>query len=95
MGLNPDATGTKTQPIEHTYRWQDVALYALGVGASADDLDFLYEKRGPHVYPTYAVVPAYEACRQLFDAVDGDLSGVVHGSQKITLHRPFAPSGTS
>jgi len=95
MGLNAEATGTRTDPIEHVYRWQDVALYALGIGAKADeDLDFLYEKRGPLVHPTYAVVPAYEGCRQLFDAVDGDLSGVVHGSQKIILHRPFAPSGT-
>ncbi|MCA9606280.1 MAG: MaoC family dehydratase N-terminal domain-containing protein [Myxococcales bacterium] len=94
MGLNRDAKGVETDPIEHTYRWQDVALYALGVGAAADDLDFLYEKRGPRVYPTWAVVPAYEACKALFDVVDGDLGGVVHGSQKITLHRPFAPSGT-
>lgn len=94
MGLDPKAAGHRTRPIEHTYRWQDVALYALGIGASASDLDFLYEQRGPRVYPTYAVVPAYEACRQLFDVIAGDLSGVVHGSQQITLHRPFAPSGT-
>ncbi len=94
MGLNADATGTRTEPIEHPYRWQDVALYALGVGARASDLDFLYEKRGPRVLPSYAVVPAFEGCRQLFDAVGGDLASVVHGSQKITLHKPFAPEGT-
>jgi len=94
MGLNADAAGKRTEPIEHTYRWQDVALYALGVGARAEDLDFLYEKRGPKVLPSYAVVPAFEGCRQLFDVVGGDLSSVVHGSQKITLHKPFAPEGT-
>ncbi|MBX3269139.1 MAG: MaoC family dehydratase N-terminal domain-containing protein [Sandaracinaceae bacterium] len=94
MGLDPKAAGQKTRPIAHSYRWQDVALYALGIGTPADDLDFLYEARGPKVHPTYAVVPAYEGCRQLFDVVAGDLSGVVHGSQKIALHRPFAPSGT-
>lgn len=93
MGLNADAVGTRTEPIEHPYRWQDVALYNLGIGARADDLDFLYEKRGPKVHPTFAVVPAFEACRRLFEVVDGDLSGVVHGSQKITLHEPFAPEG--
>lgn len=92
MGLNADALGTKTKPIEHTYSWRDVALYALGIGAKVDDLDFLYEARGPKVYPTYAVVPAFEANSELFDVVGGDLSGVVHGSQKIRIHRPF-PSG--
>lgn len=94
MALNTDATGKRTAPIELTYRWQDAALYALGIGAKARDLDFLYEKRGPRVFPTFAVIPAFEANRALFDVVGGDLSGVVHGSQKIVLHRPFAPSGT-
>lgn len=94
MGLNPDAAGKKTEPIEHTYTWRDAALYALGIGATVDDLDFLYEKRGPKVYPTYAVVPAYAANRELFDVVGGDLSGVVHSSQQIKLHAPFPPEGT-
>lgn len=93
MALNTDAAGKRTASIEHDYRWQDVVLYALGVGAKAEDLDFLYEKRGPQVLPTFAVIPAFEANRQLFDVVGGDLSGVVHGSQKIVLHRPFAPEG--
>ncbi|MFK7988306.1 MAG: MaoC/PaaZ C-terminal domain-containing protein [Sandaracinaceae bacterium] len=94
MGLNADAVGQKTEPIEHTYDFRDLALYALGIGATVDDLDFLYEARGPKVFPTYAVVPAFEANAKLFDAVGGDLSGVVHGSQKITMHKPFPPEGT-
>ncbi len=93
MALHIDATGKRTAPIEMTYRWQDVVLYALGIGAKASELDFLYEKRGPKVFPTFAVIPAFEANRELFDVVGGDLSGVVHGSQKIVLHRPFAPEG--
>lgn len=94
MALRPDATGQRTEPLEHTYRWQDVALYALAVGAGQDDLDLLYERRGPKVLPTYAVVPAFQACRRLFDAVGGNLAGVVHGSQRITMHAPIPPSGT-
>ena len=43
---------------------------------------------------TYAVIPAYEGCRALFDVVGGDFEGVVHGGQAIRLHRPFAPKGT-
>lgn len=94
MALHSDATGARTEPIRHAYTWRDAALYALGIGATADELDFLYEKRGPKVFPTYAVVPAFEANRELFDVVGGDLSGVVHGSQEIILHRPFPPEGT-
>lgn len=94
MGLNPDAKGKKTDPIEHTYTWRDVALYNLGIGARAEELDYVYEKRGPTVFPTFSVVPGFEACKQLFDVIGGDMGGVVHGSQKITLHRPFASEGT-
>lgn len=94
MGLNLDAVGKTTKEIKHTYRWQDVALYALGVGAKRDELDYLYEKRGPLVLPTYAVVPAFTANMELFDVVGGDMLGVVHGGQSIKLHRPFKPEDT-
>ncbi|MGE0784806.1 MAG: MaoC/PaaZ C-terminal domain-containing protein [Sandaracinaceae bacterium] len=94
MGLHADATGTKTGEIQHTYTWRDVALYALGIGCGPDELDYVYEKRGPKVYPTYAVVPAYEACKQLFETIGGDMGGVVHGGQRVTAHRPFPSEGT-
>jgi len=35
--------GNKTDPVVFEYTWRDVALYALGVGASADALPFVYE----------------------------------------------------
>lgn len=94
--LDPAAAGRETAPLTHAYRWQDAALYALGVGARQSDLPFLYEgiDGGMKVLPTYAVIPTYEACKALFEAVGGDFGGVVHGAQKIVLHRPFAPSGT-
>ncbi len=94
--LNPAAVGTESAPLAHTYRWQDAALYALGIGAKASELAFLYEggEVPMRVYPTYAVIPSFEACKALFEIVGGDFAGVVHGAQSITLHRPFAPDGT-
>jgi acyl dehydratase len=94
--LSPDATGRTTPPLVHTYRWQDAALYALGIGATQAELPYLYEglDHPMRVFPTYAVIPAFEACKVLFDVVGGDFSGVVHGAQKIVLHRPFPPEGT-
>lgn len=93
MALAIDSVGKTTKPLVHEYRWNDVVLYALGVGAKKAELDYLYEGRGPHVLPTYAVVPTFPVCAELFDIVGGDLMGVVHGSQSITLHKPFAPNG--
>jgi acyl dehydratase len=54
----------------------------------------LFEGRGPKVLPTYAVVPTFHVNGELFDVIGGDMLGVVHGGQTITLHKPFAPNGT-
>lgn len=94
MALNLDAVGRTSGELTHTYAWQDVALYALGVGASRDDLDFVYEARGPQVLPTYIVVPTFTAHAALFSEIGGQLAGLVHAGQKIVLHRPLPPSGT-
>jgi acyl dehydratase len=95
MALNPDAVGKTTSELVHGYEWKDVVLYALGVGAKRDtELDFLYEGRGPKVLPTYAVVPTFAVPGALLGDVGGNLLGVVHGGQKIRLHKPFAPNGT-
>jgi acyl dehydratase len=94
--LNPAALGAESAKLTHTYRWQDAALYALGIGARQSDLAFLYEglEAPMRVFPTYAVIPTFEACKDLFDVVGGDFGGVVHGGQAIRLHKPFAPEGT-
>ncbi len=94
MALNPEAAGQQTEELVHTYDWKDQVLYALGVGAKRAELDFLYEKRGPKVLPTYAVVPTFHVNSKLFEVIGGDLLGVVHGGQGIRLHKPFAPKGT-
>lgn len=89
MALNLDAVGQSTEPAPHRYSWKDTVLYALSVGAKKAELDYLFEARGPKVLPTYAVVPAFDVMMKLFDVVEGDLLGVVHGAQSITLHAPF------
>lgn len=94
--LNPAAQGATTAPLEFDYTWKDTVLYALGIGAGQRELAFTYEgleDRGPRVFPTYAVIPTYEACKALFETVGGDFGGVVHGGQLIRLHKPFPASG--
>ncbi|MCX7807546.1 MAG: MaoC/PaaZ C-terminal domain-containing protein [Deltaproteobacteria bacterium] len=96
--INPQAVGQKVGPLLFSYRWQDAALYALGIGAGPDDLPYVYEGAPGdppmRVYPSFALTPAYEACKALFEHVGGDFSGVLHGAQILRAHRPLPPQGT-
>ncbi len=68
-------------------------LYALGVGAKKDELDFLYEGRGPKVLPSFAVVPMFRPMLDLLGRTGGNLAMLVHGGERVALHAPIAPSG--
>jgi acyl dehydratase len=94
MSIDPKAVGLETPPHELAYDWRTVALYTLGIGASPDELDYLYEGRGPKVFPTFAVVPTYAPIIDLLGKTGGDLATMVHGAQTITLEKPIPPSGT-
>jgi acyl dehydratase len=94
MSIDPKAVGLETAPHELPYDWRTVALYTLGIGATKDELDYLYEGRGPKVFPTFAVVPTYAPIIDLIGKTGGDPSMMVHGAQTITLEKPIPPSGT-
>jgi len=93
MALKMDVVGKKSEPIKHKYSWRDTVLYALGVGAKADELDFLYEGRGPKVLPTFAVVPSFSALAAVAASLGANPMMILHGEQKIILHRPIPPGG--
>jgi acyl dehydratase len=94
MALNLHAAGTKSDPARFSYNWKDVVLYALGVGAQAAELDYLYEGRGPKVLPTFAVVPSFTSLLEVVTLLDVSLKSVLHGEQKIVLHQPIPPAAT-
>ena len=85
--------GKKTEPVVFEYTWRDVALYALGVGASADQLSFVYEGApgGMKVLPSFCVVPAIRAFPYVGENIEWSL--MLHGEQTIRLSRPFPPQG--
>jgi acyl dehydratase len=64
------------------------------VGAKEDELDFLFEMNGPKVLPTFAVVPSFSALVQVSASLGVNPMMIVHGEQKIVLHRPIPPQGT-
>lgn len=94
MPFDLSVVGQTTEPKPFTYAWKDVVLYALGCGAKKDELDYLYEGKGPHVLPTFAVVPTFAPMFDVLSKSGGDFSMVVHGGQKVQLHRPIPHEGT-
>jgi acyl dehydratase len=94
MPLDLTLVGKPSPPAFFEYSWRDVVLYALGIGAKRDELDYLYEARGPKVFPSFAVVPMFKPMLDLLGKTGGNLAMLVHGGQRVTTHAPIAPSGT-
>jgi acyl dehydratase len=90
--LSPDVVGLKGEPSQYSYDSKDAMLYACGIGARPyDDLNFLFEGKGPKVFPTFAVIGGMAGM-----GVMGQLEGInpvmiLHGEQSITLHRELPP----
>ena len=90
--LSADLVGTEFEPRKVSWTQKDVMLYALGVGSKpATELDFLYERRGPKVLPTYAVIPGMRAMGGIGKVIELDVARLLHGEQGIEIHRPLPP----
>lgn len=93
MAIDPESLGYQTPPIEFNYTWRETVLYALGVGASADEeLDYLYEGRGPKVLPTFCTIPTFAAFDMLVDRIGCDRRGMVHHRQEMEVIKPLRPN---
>ena len=55
MAIDPSAVGAEGAPVERSWTSKDCLLYALGVGAGLDELEFATEK-AQQVLPTFAVI---------------------------------------
>jgi acyl dehydratase len=93
MPVNLNSIGKKLGSVTHSYSERDVMLYALGVGCSTDELQFVYE-RDLKVLPTFAVIPSFPAMLNLGGAMDVNPAMVLHGEQAIQLLGPIPTSGT-
>jgi acyl dehydratase len=87
--------GKKYGPISFQYTWKDVVLYALGIGAQAEEFQFIYEnaKGGLRVFPSFSVLMGIGLFLELFKDMKVDLSKFIHGEQAIKLYRPIPPEG--
>ncbi len=93
MTLNLDAVGKKIGPMTKEYTWKDAVLYALGVGAGFEDLEYCYEK-DLKVIPSFAIATMYEFMPQFLQASNVNLAGILHGEQELIFHQPIPSDGT-
>ncbi|MCQ4044894.1 MaoC/PaaZ C-terminal domain-containing protein [Streptantibioticus rubrisoli] len=94
------ATAAEARSTELTWGHKDVQLYHLGIGAGlpatdADELRYTLESR-LHVLPSFATVAGggmAMAGGMAAPGIDVDLAAVLHGGQRVELHRPIPVSG--
>src|SRR5262249_22031532 len=94
MALDLSLVGKPGSASTFRYAWKDLALYALGIGARVDELDYLYEGRGPKAYPSFAVVPAFAPIFELVTRTGADLAMIVHGAQRVRVRAPLPSAAT-
>jgi NAD(P)-dependent dehydrogenase (short-subunit alcohol dehydrogenase family)/acyl dehydratase len=93
MALNMDAIGKKIGPMKKDYIWKDVVLYAIGVGAGVDELDYTYEKN-LKVIPSFSIAAIFDFLGEVGVASNMNLAGILHGEQELIFHNPIPTSGT-
>ena len=102
MAIDPNAVGATSNPAERSWGYRDSLLYAVGVGAGAEDpfsseLEFTTNNsKGieQRTFPTQGVVIGFGAGGALGKVGEIDWGRVLHGSQGSTLHRPIPIEGT-
>jgi NAD(P)-dependent dehydrogenase (short-subunit alcohol dehydrogenase family)/acyl dehydratase/putative sterol carrier protein len=93
MALNLDSIGEKIGPFEKAYTWKDVVLYALGVGAGFDELEYCYEDQ-LKVVPSFSIGSVFDFLANAAINSGANLSRVLHGEQDIIFHNPIPTEGT-
>ena len=98
MPLNPDAVGSKSEPVEVSWTSKDALLYAVGIGAGNDELAFTTENTNgvdQQVFPTFPVVIGWGRGSAMGNIGTFNPAMLVHGQQAVTLHRPIPVEGTA
>ncbi len=95
MPINPDALGTRSDRHRSAWTSKDSLLYALGVGAGAEELAFVTENSiglDQQALPTQAIVLANLG--GAFGTIGSfNPAMLVHGEQTIRLHRQLPVAG--
>ena len=98
--LDHSVVGVSGEPTPRSWTSTDTILYALGVGAGAEDPlgELAFTTENSHdvtqqVLPTFAVLAAQARGAQRRRYGDFDPAKLVHAEQGFELHRPLPPAG--
>ena len=92
MAIDASAAGKELPSQTYEYSDRDVILYALGVGAGVEELNFVYEKN-LKVLPTFAVIPAFPVMMGIGQVVEINPVMVLHGEQRFAIRSPIPTKG--
>jgi acyl dehydratase len=98
MPINPDAVGQEGEEVSASWSSKDALLYAVGIGAGTDELAFTTENTSgvdQQVFPTFAVVLGWGQGSAMRGIGTFNPAMLVHGEQRITLHKPIPPEGSA
>jgi acyl dehydratase len=95
MSLNLDSVGKIWGPYEFSYSERDLIIYALGIGFTKDNLEYVYEgSKEFRAFPTYGVILPSNAGAEAFLSTKANFAMVVHGEQALLIHNPLPKGGT-
>ncbi len=92
MPIDPSKVGTEGEPSLRSWTAKDCMLYALGVGAGTDELEFSTEKN-QRVLPTFAVIVGGGGV-PFREMGSFNPAMLVHGEQKIEVYKEIPPEGS-
>jgi acyl dehydratase len=95
MALNLESVGKTWGPYEYTYSERDLIIYALGIGFTKRNLEYVYEgAKDFKAFPTYGVILPSNAGAEAFLSTQANFAMVVHGEQGLQIHNPLPRKGT-
>jgi len=95
MSLNLESVGKTWGPYDFTYSDRDLIIYALGIGFTKKNLEYVYEgAKDFKAFPTYGVILPSNAGAEAFLSTQANFAMVVHGEQGLQIHNPLPRKGT-
>ena len=95
MAIDPTAVGQKGQPSKRSWNSKDALLYAVGIGAGIDELQYTTENTKDvvqKVFPTFAVIIGGGGI-PMKEVGSFNPALMVHGEQGIELLGEIPPDG--
>ena len=95
MALNLETVGKAWGPYEFSYTERDLIIYALGIGFTKENLEYVYEgAKDFKAFPAYGVILPSNAGAEAFLSTKANFAMVVHGEQGLEIHNPLPKSAT-